>query len=320
MPPTRSIMDHPEDFTAIVTTLQWVRRMATMARLHTIIGSLVLALHMVRLFGALRFHPHTAILVDTLIRCASRLQPFIIMYALLLLVMMAVGMALFGHGIAAFSTVGGALSATWMVSIGELQPLCDEVALLEPVLGPLYSAALIFLTTFVMFNVLISLIMEVFAQVQAAGSSAEVPSVLSCLFTVIAVRSGQLRAAVAVVDEIKHRGAMKRAELQYRLEKAGSGRILRHMLLHGHEAALQKQQAALKTQHATEALQQLNGQLNGKVNHAVKSFLEKVAPRSEDDVARAARERLQRARERVANLGAVRRRYRAPDRPAEAGM
>ena len=83
---------------------------------------------------------------------------------------------------------------------------------------------------------------------------------------------------------------------------------------------VQKQQAALKTQHATEALQQLNGQLNGKVNHAVKSFLEKVAPRSEDDVARAARERLQRARERVANLGAVRRRCSAPDRPAEAGM
>lgn len=82
----------------------------------------------VRLLGALRFHPHTAVLVNTLIRCASRLQPFIIMYAVMLLIMMAVGMALFGHGITAFSTAGGALTATWMVSIGELQPLCDEVA------------------------------------------------------------------------------------------------------------------------------------------------------------------------------------------------
>jgi len=107
VPPTRSIMDHPEDFTAIVTTVQWVRRMANTARLHTIVGSLVLALHMVRLFDALRFHPHTAILVDTLIRCASRLQPFVIMYALMLLVMMAVGMALFGHGIAAFRLGSG---------------------------------------------------------------------------------------------------------------------------------------------------------------------------------------------------------------------
>ena len=142
----------------------------------------------------------------------------------------------------------------------------SQVARLEPVLGPIYSAVLIFLTTFVMFNVLISLIMEVFAQVQAAGSSAEVPSVLSSLFTAVAVRAGQLRAAVAVVGEIKHRREMKRAELHYRLEKAGSGRVLRYMLLHGHHAALQRQQAALKTQ---------------RVHRVVKSFLETVAPRSE---------------------------------------
>ena len=103
-------------------------------------------------------------------------------------------------------------------------------------------------------------------QVQAAGSSAEVPSVLSSLFTAVAVRAGQLRAAVAVVGEIKHRREVKRAELHYRLEKAGSGRVLRYMLLHGHHAALQRQQAALKTQ---------------RVHHVVKSFLETVAPRSE---------------------------------------
>ena len=74
VPPTRSIMDHPEDFTAIVTTTHWVRRMASTARLHTIVGAIVLALHMVQLLGALRFHPHTAVLVNTLLRCATRLQ------------------------------------------------------------------------------------------------------------------------------------------------------------------------------------------------------------------------------------------------------
>lgn len=215
------------------------------------------------------------------------------MYLIMLLIMMAVGMALFGHGIAAFSTVGGALSATWMVSVGELQPLCNEVAQLEPVLGPLYSTALIFLTTFVMFNVLISIIMEVFAQVQADGSSANVPSVLSSLFTVVAVTSGQLRTAVTVVAGVKHRGAVQRAELQHRLEEAGTGRILRHVLLHGHEAALQQQQAALKTQRAVETIQQLSAAVRGA----------------------AARERLQGARELVTTLSVFRRRSeREPSR------
>ena len=44
--------------------------------------------------------------VLTLVRCATRLQPFIIMYAVMLLMMTLVGMALFGHAI------GGTAPAT----------------------------------------------------------------------------------------------------------------------------------------------------------------------------------------------------------------
>ena len=106
-------MSHSCRFTAIITTVTWVQQMADSARWHTIIGSVVLTLHMVRLLGALRFHPHMAVLVNTLVRCATRLQPFIIMYAVMLLGMTLVGMALFGHAIAAFSSAGGALCATW---------------------------------------------------------------------------------------------------------------------------------------------------------------------------------------------------------------
>ena len=58
-------------------------------------------------------------LVTTLVRCATRLQPFFVMYTLMLLVMAGVGMALFGHSLPAFSTLSGAMTATWMVSIGE---------------------------------------------------------------------------------------------------------------------------------------------------------------------------------------------------------
>jgi len=82
--------------------------------------------------------------------------------------------------------------------------------------------------------------MEIFSQVQQDCGSKDVPSVLASLFAVIAVRSHQYAAAAHVVAELKHRSTVQRVEVVKRLKDAGTGRILLHLLLHGHQAAVIK--------------------------------------------------------------------------------
>jgi len=194
-PAARDIRENPSDFVHSLRLSQWTERMVFASSLYCSVGGFAAVLYLTQLMAALRFHMRMRALVDTIVDAMRAMEHFLLVYGCCLLTLSISGVVLFGESVPIFSSLSGAMRAVWITSLGAVDEYVDDLYAAQPIVGPIYFVVLVLTLTFLMLNVLISLVIRSFEALGDRDSKEYSTGILtSFIYWLLCSRSELLKA------------------------------------------------------------------------------------------------------------------------------
>eukprot|EP00741_Cyanophora_paradoxa_P016025 tig00000042_g15470.t2 len=189
-----------EDLNTVVTLFNLSQVYAYRTKVYSLLTAINLFLGMTRLLRLLHFQGRMSILTRTLVRAASDLSHFALLFAVVLVSYACMGQVLYGHAVQDYSDAGSALTslAKIMVSAREDYDQINEIDVISTVL---FFWTFVILIAYILVNMFLAIIIDTYGDVrdEAAASSesllAELVTVSRIHFREVVVRSGRLLSA-----------------------------------------------------------------------------------------------------------------------------
>lgn len=169
--PSMPDLSDPAAISLILQDQADMRLWADMSSAYSSLAAASLLLSAVRMFKYLRFHERISIVTRTLETAASELAHFFIVFALVAFLFAQWGVQLLGSKLVEFSTPQATLTTLLRSLLGDFD--FDSISHDRGTLGEVFFWVWIALAYFILLNVLLAVLLDAFAEVQAAGRDTE---------------------------------------------------------------------------------------------------------------------------------------------------